>query len=369
MHLVSIELISSYLSQHLVIFSFIVLFLTFVISYRSFPLIIYLSVLKKITARPNERSSHVKSTPNLGGLGISFGAFFISAFFGSFMLTNDDISVVLAIASAIIVLFAAGIKDDTVGLSPFLKLIAEISSALIFVFLTDIRIDSFYGLMGVYELPTFISLIFTVFVFVIIINSFNLIDGIDGLASSVALIILSFLLYHFISQEAKLAILTSSSMIGALLAFLRFNLFGGKKKIFMGDVGSLVVGFTLAYLSIMVLSTSFTAGFEFNNKPVFVLALFTFPFLDTLRVFILRLCKRKSPFKADKTHLHHKLLKNGYSHAQSTAIIAFYSLLIVFLSFTFYQTNITNHLILTTLISVLLLIIMFFAFSKFKSKN
>ena len=364
-----IENISFYLSQHLVIFSFIVLFLSFVISYRSFPLIVYLSILKKITANPNDRSSHLKSTPHLGGLGITFGAFFISAFFGSFVLINDDISTVLAIASSVIVLFAAGIKDDTVGLSPLLKLIAEITSVFIFVFLTDVRIDSFHGLFGINELPVFFSYIFTAFVFVLIINSFNLIDGIDGLASSIAIIILSFLLYFFIRFEVVLAILTSSAMMGALLAFLRFNLFGGKKKIFMGDVGSLVVGFTLAYLSVMVLSTSYSEVIEIDNTPVFILALFAFPFLDTLRVFILRLCKRKSPFKADKTHLHHKLLKNGYSHAQSTTIIAFYSLLTVFLSFTFYQTNITNHLILTILISVLLLIIIFFVFSNLKNKN
>ena len=364
-----INVLSFFLFENLYILSIVVLLSAFAVSYRSYPLIVYLSILKKITARPNERSSHVKSTPHLGGLGITFGAFFVSAFFGSIILNNDDISVVLAIASSVIILFAAGIKDDTVGLSPHLKLFTEISSVIIFIFLTDIRIDSFHGTMGVYELPTLVSYIFTVFVFVLIINSFNLIDGIDGLASSIAIIILFFLLYYFIYIELKLAILTSSAMIGALLAFLRFNLFGGKKKIFMGDVGSLVVGFTLAYLSVMVLSTSLSEGFEFDNKPVFVLALFAFPFLDTLRVFILRVYNKKNPLKADKSHLHHKLLKDGYSHAQSTTIIVIYSVLTVFLSLLFYQTNINNHLILTTFISVILLIIIFYSFSKLKIKN
>lgn len=342
---------------------------SFLLSYRSFPLIVYISVIKNLTATPNERSSHVTSIPHLGGLGISFGAFFVSAFFGSFMLSKEDLSILLAISASIVVLFTAGVKDDIVGLSPYLKLFSEISSCLIFVLLTDIRIDNFYGIFGLHELSVSVSYMFTVFVFVVIINSFNLIDGIDGLAASVAIIILVHLSYYFLKTEIMVGLLSSSAMIGGLLAFLRFNISKGKRKIFMGDVGSLVVGFSLAFLSTMVLSSNFEVSHSFENKPVYILALFAFPFLDTIRVFVLRGISGGSPFAADKNHLHHKLLKYGYTHLQSTLILVIYCILIIAISNYFFDAFILKHLLITIVVSVCLLALLLWFLSKSKKKN
>ena len=99
---------------------------------------------------------------------------------------------------------------------------------------------------------------FTIFVFIVIINSFNFTDGIDGLAASIAIIIFSFFLYYFININSILAVISISSILGSVLAFLKFNISKGKYKIFMGNVGSLVIGFILAVFSTMILSTEFS---------------------------------------------------------------------------------------------------------------
>jgi UDP-N-acetylmuramyl pentapeptide phosphotransferase/UDP-N-acetylglucosamine-1-phosphate transferase len=361
-----IEAFSFYLSENILILSFAVFLCSFIAAYRTFPMIVYVSVIKNLTASPNERSSHIKSTPHLGGLGVSFGAFFATGVFGSFMLDSNEMSILIAITSSLVILFSAGLKDDIFGLSPKIKLFVEVLSALIFIVLTDIRIDSFYGLFGINELSVVVSYIYTIFVFVIIINSYNLIDGIDGLAASVAIIIFICFLYYFISIKSFLAIVSISSMLGSILAFLRFNLSKGKRKIFMGDVGSLVIGYVLAIFTTMILSTKFSSVHVIDNKPVFILALFAFPFLDTLRVFILRGISGSSPFLADKNHFHHKLLEAGFSHIQSTIFIILYCLIIIVCSFLLFDNMILKHFILTLGLSVVLLLSMIWLLSKAK---
>ena len=206
-----------------------------------------------------------------------------------------------------------------------------------------------------FELPKLASYLYTIFVFIIIINSYNLIDGIDGLAASIAILILSYFLYYFIITKSILAIVCVSSMLGSIIAFLRFNISDGKRKIFMGDVGSLVIGYILAVFTTMILHTKFSSIEVISNKPVFILALFAFPFIDTLRVFIIRGISGRSPFSADKNHLHHKLLKAGfftYSIYYFNPLILF---LIIFLSYIFFSADILQHFTIILVLSVLLL--------------
>ena len=207
---------------------------------------------------------------------------------------------------------------------------------------------------------------FTIFVFIVIINSFNLTDGIDGLAASIAIIIFIFFLYYFININSTLAVISISSMLGSILAFLKFNISKGKYKIFMGNVGSLVIGFILAVFSTIVLSTEFSNTYFISNKPVYILALFAFPFLDTIRVIIIRVISRKSPFLADKNHFHHKFLEAGFSHMKSTFFIIIYCLIIISFSFLLFDTNILKHFILTLVLSIVFLLLIIWILSKFK---
>lgn len=353
--------------DNIFILSVLVITLSFLMSYRTLPVIAYVSSIKNLTAKPNERSSHKNKIPHLGGLGVSFGAFFICAFFGSFMLDNNEMSILLSIAASLVIVFSAGIKDDIIGLSPKLKLFVEIFSSFIFILLTDIRIDSFYGLFGVYDIPIIASYFYTIFVFVVIINSYNLTDGIDGLAASIAIIILSFFLYYFINVHSILGIISTCSMLGGILAFLRFNIINNKQKIFMGDVGTLVIGYVLAVFTTIILSSDFSSIDFIPNKPVYILTLFAYPFLDTLRVFIIRGISGKSPFVADKNHFHHKLLKLGFSHVQSTAFIVLYCLIVISCSFFLYDPHILKHFLSILILSIFLLPFMIWLTSKIKN--
>ena len=356
-----------FFNDNIIILSLTIVVMAFVASYRTFPIIINVSVIKNLTASPNERSSHIKKTPNLGGLGISFGAFLMSAFFGSIMLNVEMINILLSIAVSLIMLFYAGIKDDLIGLSAKFKLLVEVVSASTFIYLTDIRIDSFYGLFGISELPVILSYVFTIFVFIVIINSFNLTDGIDGLAASIAIIIFSCFLYYFICIKSILAIISISSMMGSILAFLRFNISKGKYKIFMGNIGSLVIGFVLAVFTTMALSTGFSNTSFISNKPVYILALFAFPFIDTIRVIVLRVISGKSPFLADKNHFHHKFLEAGFSHIKSTVFIITYCLIIISFSFLLFDSNILKHFLLTLSLSTVFLLLIIWFLSKLKN--
>ena len=355
-----------FFNDNILILSLVIVIMAFTASYRIFPIIINICVIKNLTASPNERSSHNKKTPNLGGLGISFGAFLVSTFFYSLLLEAEMVNILLPVTVSLIILFYAGIKDDLIGLTAKPKLLVEVISASIFIFLTEIRIDSFYGLFGVNELPVMLSYGFTIFVFIVIINSFNLTDGIDGLAASIAIIIFIFFLYYFININSTLAVISISSMLGSVLAFLKFNISKGKYKIFMGNVGSLVIGFILAVFSTMVLSTEFSNTYFISNKPVYILALFAFPFLDTIRVIIIRVISRKSPFLADKNHFHHKFLEAGFSHMKSTFFIIIYCLIIISFSFLLFDTNILKHFILTLVLSIVFLLLIIWILSKFK---
>jgi UDP-N-acetylmuramyl pentapeptide phosphotransferase/UDP-N-acetylglucosamine-1-phosphate transferase len=350
--------------ENILLFSLFSLVMAFIASYRIIPLVVYISIVKNLTAKPNERSSHVKNTPHLGGLAISFGTFFVSELFGSFILPQDQQSLMLAISVPILLLFTVGFKDDIVGLSPLKKLFVEIISAFIFIVLTDVRISSFFGLFGLFELPLLWSYVFTIFTFVIIINSYNLIDGIYGLAALLAILILFIFLVYFIHFNYLIGILSTSALIGSLMAFFRFNVSHGKRKIFMGDTGSLIVGFLLSVFTTMILSMNTPQDEIFHNKPVIILAIFAFPFLDTFRVFFVRLSSGLSPFKADKNHLHHKLLKYGFSHLSSSLIIIFYCVLVFVFGLCFQAEMILNHLLLTLVFSIGLMIVFLKYFSK-----
>jgi UDP-N-acetylmuramyl pentapeptide phosphotransferase/UDP-N-acetylglucosamine-1-phosphate transferase len=168
---------------------------------------------------------------------------------------------------------------------------------------------------------------------IVITNSINLIDGVDGLAGSLSLIISLTYGYLFYQQGEFDWMLISLSLSGALLGFLFFNF--SPAKIFMGDAGSLTVGFIISVFTIHFIesnSPNLGSYSRLKSAPGIALALLIVPLYDTLRVFILRALKRTSPFKADKNHLHHWLIKNGQSHGQVTLILSTVNLLFILMA-------------------------------------
>jgi UDP-N-acetylmuramyl pentapeptide phosphotransferase/UDP-N-acetylglucosamine-1-phosphate transferase len=232
------------------------------------------------------------------------------------------------------VLFFLGLKDDIIGVSPNKKLYVHALVGVILVYLADIRITSFWGLFEVNDLPYWFSLVLSLFTYIVIVNAINLIDGVDGLAGGIGVIAsLTFAIWFYTTGDLPLALL-AISLAGALIGFLVFNF--QPAKIFMGDSGSLILGMVLYVLAMKLIEfppSRLNGFFQHVSKPVLVIAMLSYPLMDTLRVFTVRIANRQSPFKADKNHIHHKLLNLGFSHRQVCMILYAYTIGIIVLTF------------------------------------
>ena len=313
----------------------IALLIPILLSLRMYPVIIHLVKSKNLMDEPVDRSMHTAKTPTLGGVGmfITFTLTLITA--GMFLnLPQADLLKLLSLLAATITLMFLGIKDDLLGLAPRKKFIIQAMAAALVIVLTDVRIASCYGLLGLEELPYLVSVIFSIFVFLAVINAYNLIDGIDGLAGTIAIIVSTSFGTFFFLNGRYLMLAVSFALIGALIGFLRYNL-SERRRIFMGDCGSMFVGFLLAYQAITFLEFNAKEVTPYTIKvaPIMAMAILSFPILDTVRVFIIRMAKKRSPFSADRNHIHHRLLDLGHSHKKATLILAIINILVIALAF------------------------------------
>jgi UDP-N-acetylmuramyl pentapeptide phosphotransferase/UDP-N-acetylglucosamine-1-phosphate transferase len=231
-----------------------------------------------------------------------------------------------------LILFFLGIKDDLVDLRAWKKLAGQILAAVILVHLAGIKLTTFYGLFGFKTMSLPVSYIFSVFTIIVITNSFNLIDGIDGLAASIGIVgAITFGGWYYALGMTQYAIL-SFALIGSLLGFLWFN--KTPAKIFMGDTGSMLVGLIVAILAIKFIDSirilPRSHPYKILTVPVFTLSVLIVPLYDTLRVFLLRALKGKSPFSADRSHVHHLLVDRGLTHLQATAVLVLFSVFMIF---------------------------------------
>lgn len=289
------------------------------------PKIISVVQFKHLMDKPNKRSSHFVATPSLGGIAF-FIVFVISLSFNNYY---DQFHVSMSILPGLTVLFFIGLKDDLMVLSPKTKLLGQVLACSFVLLNSQFVIHNFHGFLGIYEIPFWLGILISLIVMLGIINSFNLIDGIDGLAGSIAIIIFIFFAGVFRTIDFKFMFLSSISMIGILIGFLCFNL-SKRKKIFMGDTGSLQVGFIIAFMTLRLMATDETAlhqlPFESSCKPLVLLGLLIVPVYDAGRVFTMRILKGKSPFSANRDHFHHLLIDAfKLSHRRASFLIALFN--------------------------------------------
>jgi len=301
------------------------------ISYLSVPPIVKLAKAKGLCALPNGRTSHSGAIPTLGGIAI-FAGFVIAALLFSAYTPFPELPYIIA---SCLLIFFCGLKDDVFIISPISKIATQVFSAAIIICFTNIQITNIHGFMGITVIPYVFSFFLTMFVIIVIINSFNLIDGIDGLASAIGIVCsFAFGLWFLLVGNYHYAIL-SVSLAGALIGFLKFNLSKGQNKIFMGDTGSLLIGFIVSVLVIQFneLNLSTKGVYKIEATPAISIAILILPLYDTLRVMIVRVIRKQSPFKADRSHIHHKLLDLGYSHLQATLILSVSTIVISYIAY------------------------------------
>ena len=328
------------------------LFLALGISVYLVPVVIRVVTTLRLFDHPNERSSAIRPIPTLGGIAI-FLSFIFAVTIG---LYRYELSGMTFIFAAVLLMFFVGLKDDVVDLPPWKKLVAEIIAAACIIIFANIRFTSFHGFLGINEIGLIPSYIITTFFIIVIINSINLIDGIDGLASGLIILYSSvFGFWFLLSGHIEYAIL-SFTLVGSTCGFFYYNVFGGKNKIFMGDTGSLVLGTILSIIVIKFneFNINEQGRFAIESVPVVSFGILIYPLADTLRVFIIRLLHKKSPFSPDKNHLHHRLLALGFSHKKASFTIILSNMLFIISVFSLHNIGILNLISFIVIISVTL---------------
>jgi UDP-GlcNAc:undecaprenyl-phosphate GlcNAc-1-phosphate transferase len=319
-------------------------FTAFMLVMIAMPSLIKVAKLKHLVDEPgDQRKLHNRSVPTIGGIMIFAGTLFAYCLLfpskENWMMGNnyDPLSALNEfkyLVASMFVLFFLGLKDDIIGVSPKKKLYVHALVGVILVYLADIRITSFWGLFEVNDLPYWFSIALSLFTYIVIVNAMNLIDGVDGLAGGIGVIASStFAFWFYTTGDLPLALL-AISLAGALIGFLVFNF--QPAKIFMGDSGSLILGMVLYVLAMKLIEfppSRLNGILQHVSKPVLVIAIMAYPLMDTLRVFTVRIANRQSPFKADKNHIHHKLLAMGFSHRQVCLILYSFTLGIITLTF------------------------------------
>jgi UDP-GlcNAc:undecaprenyl-phosphate GlcNAc-1-phosphate transferase len=342
----------------------------FLITFFAIPSIIKIAIEKNLCDEPGERRSHSHRVPTLGGIGIFSGLIFSITFWIPFnSCNNPEYEYVKYILCSYIIIFLIGAKDDIIPLPPIKKFVGQLLAAFILVYKAKISLSSLYGIFGVDDIPIYISIPLSVFTIIVIINAFNLIDGINGLAGSIGVITCStFGLWFYLYGRLDLAII-SSATAGALFAFLYYNM-SNPSKIFMGDTGSLLIGLTASILAISFIENNkvWHPGWSVQSVPAVAIGILIIPLFDTLRVFIVRVLRKKSPFYPDRTHVHHLLLDTGLTHLQSTAVLSFVNIIFIILSYILMKIGTLNLLILNFSFAALLTGLLFYLVH-FKKKN
>lgn len=320
--------------------------LIYFISNKLFVTIIKISVRKNIVLPFQNRSSHSGWCTNLGGVVFYCLLILFLSIVGAISTNGFDFILFRSFFASITILFFIGLKDDLILISNKYKILGQLIAFGIVIFFANVRLTSLDGIMGVEALSYFESVILTFLAFFFIVNAFNLSDGIDGLAASIGLVANLFFGFYFYFHHQLGQSVIAFSLVGILFSFLGFN-FSNRFKIIMGDSGSLLLGFVLAFHFITFLS--FDTPFEIENTTdngfLLLFALFSYPTIDTIRVFIIRVSNGRSPFSADRNHLHHAIINKGFNHRQATMRILFITIVMLLLTYLISDFNINLSLI------------------------
>jgi UDP-N-acetylmuramyl pentapeptide phosphotransferase/UDP-N-acetylglucosamine-1-phosphate transferase len=331
----------------------------FVLTLFSIPKIISLVEYKNLMDDPTSRSSHLKTTPTLGGIAF-FIALILSLFFlKDWSLSNDNIYLIPGLT----ILFITGLKDDLLVLSPTTKILTQLISIFFVLANETYVIQSLNGFFEIQEIPLFFYYTIGCVVMLVIINAFNLIDGIDGLASIVGIVILTAYSLIFYYSNENFYVLLCLTLIGCLIAFLRFNL-SSNKKIFMGDTGSIILGFIISVLSLRFMALPVESynnlPFQPENTPLIAICILFVPLFDIARIFVLRLVNKKNPFSPDRNHTHHVLVDYfKISHCQLSFIIGGFNLVFIYLIIFFCAEN---NFCITILLAITILTLLYFLY-------
>lgn len=330
MNILNQEVLVDLFHSHYLFFALCVFMLAFCLTWYFTPKVLWVSREKGLMTEINHRSSHKDAVPPFGGVAFFLVLILIVSVLQSLRTNPTGNHLIVGLTF----LFIAGLKDDLVISSAKLKLVSQLFAAGFIVFSPELQLTTFHGFLGIHEIPELLGYFIKILVVVALINSYNLIDGIDGLAGIAGIVISGAYAMVFYATGHPYFTLLSVTTIGILSAFLRFNFSRGRKKMFMGDGGSLMMGFIIAFLSLKIITMQpytplMESGYTPENRLIFALAVLFLPIFDTLRVIIIRLKNGKTPFEADRNHMHHVLLDSGMKHKQASLSLGLLNVVVV----------------------------------------
>lgn len=312
----------AFIEQH----SYFIGLISFLLGALFMPVVVRIAKTKGFVIRPNKRMSHEGEIPNIGGLNICFCFMLTYLLFTPFAQNHFFLI-------GLFLIMVVGFVDDILVLRPTAKLMGETLAGIALICFADLRITHLHGLFGITEIGIVPSYLISLFVLLAIINAINLIDGIDGLASGLGILYCLFFAVYFGLGHETLWSIAASSMIGVLAVFFIYNVFGKKDKIFMGDSGSLLLGYLLTAFVFRFCELNayhiVPDALYMSAAPAVAICVLTVPIFDTIRVCITRLRQGHSPFEPDKNHVHHLLLRTGLNHIQTTCVLLSVSVLFI----------------------------------------
>lgn len=276
----------------------------------------------------NHRSSHNTLATRTGGIGLFFSLLIVSLYYYFQGIELFDYSLFIPIG----IMFVVGVYDDFYNADFKLKFLLQIIVAKILIDQGYV-ITNYHGLFGLYEVPWLLAQASTVFVFLVVVNAINFIDGIDGLA--ISQVIKTLLIIEAFSFELTPLYWIGLILVLAILPLYYFN-FKRKRKVFLGDSGSLLLGTIVSIYTFYLLSENYTINQNLTiNKALFSIIVLIYPLMDLIRVFVIRLKNKKSPFEPDQNHLHHFFFKKTKSQFYSVLIILLIDFFVLSLTFLF----------------------------------
>ena len=301
-----------------------------------FPNVLNVAFAKNIVDNPDARKLQRRPVPVLGGACVYFGTVMALCIANLFF----DCSDLFPIMCAMTIMLCVGIVDDIIDLSPSLRFFIEILVVGVALCPNDYMIDSLHGLWGVGEIPVYLAVPLAIVAGVGITNAINLVDGVDGLSTGYCM--MASTLFGIMAALVKdwPMLIMAVIAVGALIPFFLHNVFGKYTKMFIGDGGTLFMG-VLISVFVMNMLNSEPLYVEYVARGMglipFTVAVLAVPVFDTLRVMSMRMLRGNSPFKPDKTHLHHIFIEMGFSHVGTTVSILSLNALVVGLWFLTYQ--------------------------------
>lgn len=332
--------------------------MSFLFSLMTIPPIVTIAQKKNLLVYPNHRDSHNGGIPRLGGLAIFIAIVFPLIFFSGI----NTVLYFRNILSAVIVLFFIGLLDDIINVAAWEKLAWEAMAVSLVIFGGKMYFSNLFGFLGIHELYYIPAVIISIIIYVSIINAFNLVDGIDGLASGLCIQIgIFFGIFFFLEGDYQFTVITAI-VTGAVTGFFIYNSYSKKYKIFMGDSGSLVLGLFIGLMVWRFCLLNMEPGLvsKIQAAPAVAMGMLAVPLFDTFRVIVIRIFHKKSPFVADRQHIHHLLLDLGFSHRGVRSILIGFNVLISFSALVLqaFTSSVTLFLLLLLSICIIFTVIL-----------